>query len=123
MVAFWCGLLVISSLDLPPCGAGGATSSSTRGNLLLSRQPGGGAGSGRTAVAMGGGGTMATVGPTCVFFVFLFFQKHFAESLKVLTAHHCREPEIRLKAKSSLPPKLCCERYASGNSRQLLCRE
>jgi hypothetical protein len=55
--------------------------------------------------------------------VFYSFQKLFAESLKVPTAHHCCEPDLRLMAKGCLPAKLCRELHAGGYSRQTLCRE
>jgi hypothetical protein len=38
-------------------------------------------------------------------FVFYSFQKFIGESLKVLTTHHCHEPELRLTAKGCLPAK------------------
>jgi hypothetical protein len=53
------------------------------------------------------------------FAFFYSFSQNFAESLKALTAHLCREPELRLTAKSSLPAELCRERYPAatqGNS-------
>jgi homoserine kinase len=54
----------------------------------------------RTAVAAGGGGTaVAGSGPSPLVFCFLnSFEKLFAESLKILTAHHCREHELQLTA-------------------------
>jgi hypothetical protein len=55
-------------------------------------------------VAVGGGGS----GPDlCVFLFFYSFQKHYSQSLNVLTTHHYHEPEIRL------PVELGRERYAA----------
>jgi hypothetical protein len=59
----------------------------------------------------------------CVFLFFYCFEKIFAESLKVLTAYHCRELKLRLTAKSCLPAEFCRERFADGYSWQSLCRE
>jgi hypothetical protein len=54
------------------------------------------------------------------FFFFYSLSQNYPESLKAPTTHHCREPELRLTAKSSLPAELCHERYAGGHSRQRL---
>jgi hypothetical protein len=59
----------------------------------------------------------------CVFLFFYCFEKIFAESLKVLTAYHCRELKLWLTAKSCLPAEFCRERFADGYSWQSLCRE
>jgi hypothetical protein len=103
----------------PPPGArrGVASSLLWRGFLphaassCLSDQ-GGGAGGDRTAVVAGGREVVLVVvgrwwqrqraamkqqwqwASPVGFLFFYSFQKHFAESLNVLTAHHCREPEL-----------------------------
>jgi hypothetical protein len=76
-------------------------------------------------VAAGGGGTVAAArsGPSFGVLCFYSFKKVFAKSLKVLTAHHYSEPELRLTAKGCLPTKHYRELYAGGYSRQPLCLE
>jgi hypothetical protein len=63
------------------------------------------------------------MGPRVGFDFFYSFLQLFIESQIVLTTHPCREYCFKLMAKSSLPAKLCHERYVGGNSRQLVCRE
>jgi hypothetical protein len=94
-------LFPVASSSSPParrtavavCGGGtAAASSSSRrraplpGSLLLVR---------RTVVV---GRRRPAVGPTLWFLFFHSFEKLFAESLKILMAHHCREHELQLTA-------------------------